>query len=61
MFNITAVDHYFTNKMAELDVNHNRSVNIITIIIITIVINIIIIIVTTTITIQYTSLYPEAS
>ena len=25
MFNVTAVDHYFTNKMAELDVNHNRS------------------------------------
>lgn len=25
MFNITAVDHYFTNKMAELDVNHNRA------------------------------------
>ena len=34
MFNITAVDQYFTNKMAELDINHNRSVNVIIIIII---------------------------
>ena len=34
MLNITAVDQYFTNKMAELDINHNRSVNVIIIIII---------------------------